>query len=251
MADRVSSCRRSVAAFAWGDDIVFSPASIAATKEEAKDLQLVTVNVGTEISKGYIKGGQFLQMKVGDSKAAFLAIANAPAASEDGMMEFLIKDVPETTASMIVKLAKGDEVCAPSLCLPKTRHLANRAAAHHAVWLNYVYASGLHLRLVCCGLRVHRAVRRTWNRLSRWAFLMYICTKRDIGYMKTALAEILTCVVDRTVGVLGWQVRCHSKWIVGSRPLSGVTTTCPRVSDLEMGSKRAQTACISVSCWLE
>jgi hypothetical protein len=71
----------------------------------------VTVNVGTEISKGYTKGGQFLQMKVGDSKPAFLAIANAPEASEEGMMEFLIKDIPDTTASMIVKLGEGDEVC--------------------------------------------------------------------------------------------------------------------------------------------
>lgn len=89
---------------------MFSPASIVASKEEAKDMQLVTVNVGTEISKGFTKGGQFIQMKVGDSKAAFLAIANAPAASEGGMMEFLIKDVPETTASMIVKLKEGAEV---------------------------------------------------------------------------------------------------------------------------------------------
>ena len=122
ITDSVTRCRRSVAAFAWGDDIVFSPASIAATKEEAKDFQLVTVNVGKEISKGYTKGGQFLQMKVGDSKPAFLAIANAPAASEDGFMEFLIKDVPETTASMIVKLCEGDEVRAASLPAREVPH---------------------------------------------------------------------------------------------------------------------------------
>lgn len=90
---------------------MFSPAKILESKEEAKDLKLVTVDVGTDISEGYTKGGQFIQMKVGDSKPAFLAIANAPEASEGGAMEFLIKDIPETTANMIVNLEEGDEVC--------------------------------------------------------------------------------------------------------------------------------------------
>lgn len=107
----MDACRRSVAAFAWGDDIEFKPGTIAATKSEAQDMQLVTVNVGTAVSEGYTKGGQFLQMKVGDSKPAFLAIASAPEASAGGMMEFLIKDIPETTANMIVNLKEGDEVC--------------------------------------------------------------------------------------------------------------------------------------------
>jgi arabinosyltransferase len=73
----------------------------------------VTVDVGTDISKGYTKGGQFLQMKVGDSKPAFLAVANAPAASENGLMEFLIKDLPDSTANLVTNLKVGDEVCCP------------------------------------------------------------------------------------------------------------------------------------------
>lgn len=49
-------------------------------------------------------------VQVGDSKAAFLAIANAPADSAGGLMEFLIKDVPESTANMILGLGEGDKV---------------------------------------------------------------------------------------------------------------------------------------------
>lgn len=73
-------------------------------------MNIVTVEVGTDITSGYDKPGQFIQMKVGDSKAAFLAIANAPGDSAGGLMEFLIKDVPESTANMILGLGEGDKV---------------------------------------------------------------------------------------------------------------------------------------------
>lgn len=55
---------RDVTAFAWGDDIVFTDATIVANKPEAAGLSIVTVNVGTDISSGYDKPGQFIQMKV-------------------------------------------------------------------------------------------------------------------------------------------------------------------------------------------
>ena len=55
---------RDVAAFAWGDDIVFTDATVVANKPEAAGLNIVTVNVGTDISSGYDKAGQFIQMKV-------------------------------------------------------------------------------------------------------------------------------------------------------------------------------------------
>lgn len=64
------SCR-NVSAFAWGDDIVFSDATIVANKPEAAGANIVTVDVGTDIASGYVKPGQFIQMKVFPPLQAF------------------------------------------------------------------------------------------------------------------------------------------------------------------------------------
>jgi arabinosyltransferase len=109
MAQVCQSCRMVVAQ-AWGDDIEFSPAKILQNTKAAANMHIITVDVGQEISAGYTNGGQFLQIKVGDSKPAFLAIANAPAASKDGTMEFLIKFLPDSTAGHITGLSAGDNV---------------------------------------------------------------------------------------------------------------------------------------------
>lgn len=42
----------------------------------------------------------FIQVKFGDSKPAFLAIASAPKVAASGSMEFLIKAVEGTTPGM-------------------------------------------------------------------------------------------------------------------------------------------------------
>lgn len=74
-------------------------------------MHLLTVDVGADIAAGYKTGGQFLQMKVGDSKPAFMAIATAPSKVQDNKMDFLIKYLPDSTAAQLVELAEGDEVC--------------------------------------------------------------------------------------------------------------------------------------------
>lgn len=50
------------------------------------------------------------QVKIGNSKPAFLAIASPPKATASGSMEFLIKAVDGTTAGMLCNLGKGDKV---------------------------------------------------------------------------------------------------------------------------------------------
>jgi len=51
-----------------------------------------------------------LQIKIGNSKPAFLAIASAPKVAASGSMEFLIKAVEGTTAGALCNLGKGDKV---------------------------------------------------------------------------------------------------------------------------------------------
>lgn len=102
--------RRSVRVAAWGDDVAFTPATIASTDSITKDLKQITVSVNPEIAQSYSAGGQYVQMKVGDSKAAFMAIASAPGQPESASMMFVIKDTPDSTAHLITQLKTGDEV---------------------------------------------------------------------------------------------------------------------------------------------
>lgn len=125
--------RRRVSAHAWGDDIEFTPATVVATAPAAADMHLVTVDVGSNIAAGYSTGGQFLQMKVADSKPAFLAIATPPSGSDSGKLDFLIKNLPDSTAALIVGLSVGDEVPLPSngLTCKRPRHASSCHASPH------------------------------------------------------------------------------------------------------------------------
>jgi ferredoxin-NADP reductase len=51
-----------------------------------------------------------MQVKIGNSKPAFLAIASPPKLAAKGSLEFLIKAVEGTTAGMLCNLQRGDKV---------------------------------------------------------------------------------------------------------------------------------------------
>lgn len=127
---------------AWGADVEFSDATIVNTSLEATDLHRVIVDVGADVAKGYTKGGQFLQMKVGDSKPAFLAIANAPDPNNAGGLEFLIKDIPNSTANLIVNLSAGDKV-AVSPVMGKGFPMEKVPAADFDTMLIFATGSGI------------------------------------------------------------------------------------------------------------
>lgn len=59
---------------------------------------------------GHTKAGQFVQVKVGNSKPAFLAIASPPKTAAAGSLEFLLKYVEGSTAGLLCGLGKGDRV---------------------------------------------------------------------------------------------------------------------------------------------
>ena len=70
-------------------------------------LHRLVINVG-KLAEGYKKAGQFVQIKVGDSKPGFFAIASAPNSSSDGLIEVLIKDgSPGTAASLLCEGPQG------------------------------------------------------------------------------------------------------------------------------------------------
>ena len=69
-------------------------------------VQLVrcTVDIG-DLAQGYTKGGQYLQIKVGESKPAFYAIASAPSSKAE--IELLVKNQGET-AQILCDSKAGD-----------------------------------------------------------------------------------------------------------------------------------------------
>ena len=87
------------------------PAKVVSSQQAATNMHIVTVDVGKAIAATYKKGGQYLQMRVGDGKPAYLAVANSPEASADGKMEFLIKYFPDSNHADIISCKEGDEVC--------------------------------------------------------------------------------------------------------------------------------------------
>lgn len=106
--------RRSGAARAnWGQEVVWADAPIRQSERVAELLYAVTLDVShlPEITSGYLLPGQFVQVKVADSKPAFLAIACAPQdARASGTLEFLIKAQEGSTAALITAVKPGGQV---------------------------------------------------------------------------------------------------------------------------------------------
>ena len=70
-------------------------------------LQLLRVDLGGLVD-GYTTAGQFIQMRVGDKKAGFFAIASPPDKENRGPVEVLVKDnAPETTAHDLCRIEPG------------------------------------------------------------------------------------------------------------------------------------------------
>jgi hypothetical protein len=74
----------------WGAPVEFSSAKVIKQQAVATDLHQVLIDIG-ELATGYTTPGQYVQVKVGDSKPGFFAIASAPNVNNQGVLEFLIK----------------------------------------------------------------------------------------------------------------------------------------------------------------
>lgn len=76
----------------------------------AVQLQSLIIDVGEEVSGGYTKAGQFIQIRVEDRKPGFFAIASPPGSGDKGALELLVKGVgvTGTTAELLVQLKEGE-----------------------------------------------------------------------------------------------------------------------------------------------
>ena len=78
----------------WGPDPVWSDLTIKSIADAGEGLKAITVDVPAETVKGFTTGGQYVQLREpGAEKAAFIAIASAPAAGSP--FEFLVKEQVE------------------------------------------------------------------------------------------------------------------------------------------------------------
>ncbi|CAI5971299.1 unnamed protein product, partial [Closterium sp. NIES-64] len=108
-----NSGRSAIVQANWNQEVVFADAPVIQSEKVAELLYAVSLDVSDlpEIRDGYTKPGQFVQVKVGDAKPAFLAIASPPSVARDeGRLEFLIKAVEGSTAALIAEAKAGARV---------------------------------------------------------------------------------------------------------------------------------------------
>ncbi|CAK9203180.1 unnamed protein product [Sphagnum troendelagicum] len=102
----------SLARAVWKQEVLWTEAPIADIGFAAEQhFHLVLdISANRELRDGHTKPGQFVQVRIGDSKPAFLAIASPPRLAATGSLEFLLKSVEGTTAGLLCSLQKGDKV---------------------------------------------------------------------------------------------------------------------------------------------
>jgi NAD(P)H-flavin reductase len=96
----------------WKQEVLWAEAPVVDVGIECDEHYhfVVDISGNKELMEGHTKPGQFVQVKIGNSKPAFLAIASPPKLAAKGSLEFLIKAVEGTTAGMLCNLQRGDKV---------------------------------------------------------------------------------------------------------------------------------------------
>ena len=151
----------------------FAESSISPHLPTMLQLQLLRVDLGGLVD-GYTTAGQFIQMRVGEKKAGFFAIASPPDKENRGPVEVLVKDnAPETTAHDLCRIEPGtwESPTGPCMLLPASfsglrrqdqqgavgvlcasqanEQLAAAAAlTGHVFWVVYVWLLLFHMD--CC-----------------------------------------------------------------------------------------------------
>ncbi|CAN6445830.1 unnamed protein product [Victoria cruziana] len=100
-----------VAASVKQEEILWTRAPVSVVEPAAESLFHVSIDLTDSpgLAASYVSAGQYLQVRAPECQPAFLAIASPP--STCGMeMEFLIKDIDGSAASLICRLRRGDVV---------------------------------------------------------------------------------------------------------------------------------------------
>ena len=94
-------------------------------------LKKLIVDIGS-LAEGYKTAGQFVQIKVGDSKPGFFAIASAPDSNNQGLIEVLIKDgPPDSAANLLCSSSPGPHSCLPFLAFSISHRCLYLLLAEH------------------------------------------------------------------------------------------------------------------------
>lgn len=72
-------------------------------------MQRLQVDVG-KIAEGYMVPGQYIQMRIGEEKPGFFAIASPPDPNNAGVVELLVKSIPNTASEQLAQLKAGEKV---------------------------------------------------------------------------------------------------------------------------------------------
>ncbi|KAL3130519.1 hypothetical protein ABBQ38_008334 [Trebouxia sp. C0009 RCD-2024] len=138
-----ASTWRSHRVFAsWGQDIEWTNVKVSSNGSAAKQLNKLVIDVGS-LAEGYKTAGQFMQIKVGDSKPGFFAIASAPDSNNQGLVEVLIKDgPPDSTASLLCNISSGAEVSV-SPVMGKGFRMERAPTTEHPTCLLFATGSGI------------------------------------------------------------------------------------------------------------
>jgi len=96
----------------WKQEVLWAEAPVADIgRASEQHFQLVLdVSGNRELMDGHTRPGQFVQVKVGDNKPVFLAIASPPNVAAKGSLEFLVKSVEGSASGLLCSLGKGDRV---------------------------------------------------------------------------------------------------------------------------------------------
>jgi len=97
----------------WGDPVEFSAAKVVSNVKTAEKLHRIVIDVGADIAAGYTKGGQYVQVKIGEGKPGFFAIASAPDPNNQGLLEFLIKAQGDAAEALAALSAGADVSVSP------------------------------------------------------------------------------------------------------------------------------------------
>ncbi len=135
--------------------VIVAPIIILPLTVMCLQLQSVTVDIG-KLAGDYTKPGQFIQVKVGDTKPGFFAIASPPDPNNQGLVELLIKrqgDTAEAICSVATGMCHGLLFLDPSKIDNIQDSVANPSAKLHlwhncaglCYWINFSRCNAFNL----------------------------------------------------------------------------------------------------------
>lgn len=106
-ASRLKVVERSgVIVRGWGGEVTWQEVSVKRNEEAAKGMRSISLDISPETAAAFEIPGQFVQLKLGESKPGFYAIASPP--SQKDTFEFLVKETESN--AWLTSASAGDNL---------------------------------------------------------------------------------------------------------------------------------------------